>query len=583
MGSAVATTPTPAEVASKKALDEMFACIKANQSFLLEAGAGAGKTYSLVKALQFLIDQHQRDFARRGKQIACITFTNVAKAQIEERIDKNPLVFCDTNHAFCWSLISNFQKQLRELLSTLPKWPERIVEAGGIGNRAISYKLGFRAIREKEVLLHHDDVLPLTIALMENEKFRRMIADRFPIILIDEYQDTDANWVEAIKKHFLGQPNSPLFGFFGDHWQKIYGDGCGKLEHPALKVIGKEANFRSVQIVVNALNNMRPELPQFVEDPQSPGVVRVFHTNSWKGARQSGSHWAGDLPTDAAHTALEQVKAALESEGWDLSAGSTKILMLTHRLLANEQGYSSLVSVFRYAEAFSKKEHAYIAYFVDVIEPACDAFADRKYGAMFHALGGDVPLLSTHADKQRWNAAMTGLIAVRDKGTVGDVLDYLLKSKLPRLSDAVYSLERDLQAYTPREGEEMPPALREVADLREVSYQEIKNLRQYLAGFSPFETKHGVKGDQFENVIVVIGRGWNHYNFGEMLEFAGDKSIPAKKAEAFERNLNLFYVACSRPQKRLALLFTQQLSADAMNTLAKWFGADALVALDVVG
>src|SRR4051812_11570597 len=115
MASNVATSPTPAEVASKQALDEMFACIKANKSFILEAGAGAGKTYSLVKALQFLIDQHQRDFARLGKQIACITFTNVAKDQIAERIDKNPLVYCDTNHAFCWSLISNFQKQLREL------------------------------------------------------------------------------------------------------------------------------------------------------------------------------------------------------------------------------------------------------------------------------------------------------------------------------------------------------------------------------------------------------------------------------------------------------------------------------------
>ena len=116
-----------------------------------------------------------------------------------------------------------------------------------------------------------------------------------------------------------------------------------------------------------------------------------------------------------------------------------------------------------------------------------------------------------------------------------------------------------------------------------VSYQEIKNLRRYLAGFSPFETKHGVKGDQFENVIVVIGRGWNHYNFGEMLEFAGGKPIPAKKAEGFERNRNLFYVACSRAQKRLALLFTQQLSTDAIKTLTNWFGTDALVELEVAG
>ena len=89
-------------------------------------------------------------------------------------------------------------------------------------------------------------------------------------------------------------------------------------------------------------------------------------------------------------------------------------------------------------------------------------------------------------------------------------------------------------------------------------------------------TKHGVKGAEFENVLVVVGRGWNQYNFGEMLELAGASVIPVAKEEAFERNRNLFYVACSRPQKRLAILFTQLLSPEAIATLESWFGADAV-------
>ena len=95
-------------------------------------------------------------------------------------------------------------------------------------------------------------------------------------------------WINSIKAHFLGQPGSPQFGFFGDHWQKIYGDGCGKIE-PALTVIGKEANFRSVKTIVDCLNRMRPELPQFVVDPDEAGSVRrIFHTNGWSGTRQTG-------------------------------------------------------------------------------------------------------------------------------------------------------------------------------------------------------------------------------------------------------------------------------------------------------
>ena len=77
-------------------------------------------------------------------------------------------------------------------------------------------------------------------------------------------------------------------------------------------------------------------------------------------------------------------------------------------------------------------------------------------------------------------------------------------------------------------------------------------------------------------MLVVIGRGWNQYNFGEMLELAGAQAVPAAKEAAYERNRNLFYVACSRPKTRLALLFTQQLSPQALATLAGWFGADTI-------
>jgi DNA helicase II / ATP-dependent DNA helicase PcrA len=569
---------SPAEAASRRALQAMYACLEASRSFRLEAGAGAGKTYSLIKALQFLIERNHQTLLKRSQQIACITFTNVAKNEIAARTDRNPLIFCETNHAFCWSLISGFQKPLRALVEALPAWKDRIEEVGGsLGARAIEYNLGHRSVRDDRVYLHHDDVLPLTISLMEHAKFRYMITDRFPIILVDEYQDTDKNWVEAIKAHFLGKPGSPQFGFFGDHWQKIYGDGCGKLEHVALTAIGKEANFRSVKTVVDCLNRMRPELSQFVENPEAVGQVHVFHTNDWQGQRQKGSHWAGDLPSDAGHKALESVMDKLTQSGWNLSQGHTKILMLTHRLLASEQGYSSLPAIFRFNEAFTKKEHPHIAFFVDELEPACDAFAARKFGAMFEALGGATPLLRKHDDKKSWNSAMAQLIKLREIGNVGQIIDLLHAQRRPRLPEAVEKRERELRDFDRSAAEEMPPQLAELEKLREVPYSEIKALRSYLDGHSPFETKHGVKGAQFENVLVVIGRGWNQYNFGEMLELAGNPAIPAAKEASYERNRNLFYVACSRPKTRLALLFTQFLSQEALTTLEGWFGKDAVV------
>ncbi len=167
----------------------------------------------------------------------------------------------------------------------------------------------------------------------------------------------------------------------------------------------------------------------------------------------------------------------------------------------------------------------------------------------------------------------------RDKGTVGDVVNYLRKTGKPYLPDSIQERERELDAFDKTAGEKKSSALEEIERFKAVPYSEVKSLHKYLVGYSPFETKHGVKGAEFENVLVVIGRGWNQYNFNEMLELSAVATVPAKRASAYERNRNLFYVACSRPKKRLALLFTQQLSSQAMQTLAAWFGPDSVEAL----
>jgi DNA helicase II / ATP-dependent DNA helicase PcrA len=194
MGQTMADTATPmnpAEEASERALEAMFASLEHGASFRLEAGAGAGKTYSLVRALSFLKKLDQIRLPRLHQKIACITFTNVAKEEIEARTDRSPLIHCDTIHAFCWSLIRGFQRQLRDRLAHMEHWPERIEEAGGLGERVVEYTLGYRGITDDCVSIHHDDVLLLTIWLMENVKFRRIMTDKYPVILIDEYQDTN--------------------------------------------------------------------------------------------------------------------------------------------------------------------------------------------------------------------------------------------------------------------------------------------------------------------------------------------------------------------------------------------------------
>lgn len=574
---------SPAEAASEEALAAMYDCLKTGETFRLDAGAGAGKTYSLVHALRWLIANRQADLSRKQQRVACITYTNVATNEIEERIGRHPLVQVSTIHSFCWSLIGGFQKQLRTHVAGMETWAEKLEEADGIQDRRIDYSLGFRFITDDALSLHHDDVIPLTIAFMESPKFRALLTARFPVILIDEYQDTDANWAAAIEEHFLDQNSGPQFGFFGDHWQKIYGEGCGEISHQSVKQIGKNANFRSTQTIINKLNLIRPDLPQFGEDPNSTGEVVVFHTNNWAGARrtgQGGGHWTGDLPQAEARIAYEKVADLLKAEGWSFSEEETKVLMLTHRVLAAEQGYSNVVGAFSFRDDWYIPEHPHLKFFKESLEPARQAFEQKRYGDMMEAFSTRLPIVRGAADKERWSTMMTELISLGNDVAVGELVDFIRAAGIPSLPDDMLKLENALSAFDPSTGEQMERRLVELQALRTVSYSEVEALIRYLEGHSPFETKHGVKGREFENVLAVFGRGWNHYNFGQMLEWASN-GVPAGKQATYERNRNLFYVCCSRAKTRLALLFTQELSATALSTLEAWFGAEAIRPIDL--
>ncbi|HKO45566.1 MAG TPA: UvrD-helicase domain-containing protein [Pyrinomonadaceae bacterium] len=567
----------PADAAAEEARRQMIECIETDQSFLLEAGAGAGKTYSLIQALHYLIEKRGLDLLRRKQQVACITYTNVATDEIKSRTDGHPAILSSTIHAFCWSLIKDFQPLLRRKLPELAGWPQRLAEIDDLGSHRIEYNLGYPGAKkaDKRVSLSHDDVLQLTVAMMEQPKFRHLFTTRYPVLFIDEYQDTNSVFANSICTHLLGTNEKILIGFFGDHWQKIYEDGCGKIDHPALKRINKESNFRSAPAIVNVLNRMRPDLPQQVSNREAMGSVSVYHTNEWRGSRRSGTNWGGDLWPKVASKYVDSMLEHLKTDGWSLEPKDTKYLFLTHRILAARQGYSDLLNVFQFNDAIVKKEDPHIAFLVDIVEPTATAYEERKFGEMFAAIGTAVPSISGRDAKLNWSRDLTSLLQLRKTGTVGDVMDHLRRTQRPRLPDNVEEKERELAEAGERSSNDV------LRQLREVRYQQIIALTNFINDKTPFATKHGVKGAEFENVLVVFGRGWARYDFVQFLEWARNRdAIPPDQIEMFERNRNLFYVVCSRPKKRLAILFTQYVTEPAMNTLIEWFGRDAIHALD---
>jgi DNA helicase II / ATP-dependent DNA helicase PcrA len=570
---------SPAEEAADAAQLKVNACIDGGRHFRLEAGAGAGKTYSLVEALKRLIAERGAAYIQNGKKVACITYTVVARDEIASEIDRHPAIVVDTIHGFCWGFMSRFQTQLRELIPQIPRNAEKVAEAGGLGMRRVEYSLGFFGIEEDVVTLYHDDVPELMAKLLAYEKFRRLFVSAYPVLFIDEYQDTDRDFFAAIAMHFLGGTDGPLVGLFGDHWQTIYNDNFELIDYPNLVGIDKGANFRSVPAVVDVLNQLRPSLKQAVRDPNAAGEARVFHTNAYVGSRTNTSHSKEDLPADLARKALAILRAKLTADGWDFSPAKTKVLMLTHNALGEELGYPTIVEVFKKRkEAFSKKEDRTIAFLLDVVEPMCRAYDGRRYGEMFHILGRPQSIKS-HADKERWKSDIAALGELRLHGKVGAVLDHLKGSARPRVPDPVVRRESELAAFDPAAGIEEPSRIKRQRDLRDVPYTEVIELAKFVDGSTPFATQHSVKGAEFENVLTVFGGGWNQYNWPRMLELMHTGKLTTATGKGFYRARNLFYVELSRPKQRLAVLFTQTLPANAMATVERLFQKDNVYTL----
>jgi DNA helicase II / ATP-dependent DNA helicase PcrA len=117
-----------------------------------------------------------------------------------------------------------------------------------------------------------------------------------------------------------------------------------------------------------------------------------------------------------------------------------------------------------------------------------------------------------------------------------------------------------------------PKSVTHQRKLREVPYVQVIELVRFLDGETAFASQHSVKGAEFENVLVVLGGGWNHYNWPQLLDLLHTKAVTTRNEKGYYRARNLFYVVLSRPKKRLAVLITQALSQDALKTAAHLFG-----------
>jgi len=108
-------------------------------------------------------------------------------------------------------------------------------------------------------VLGHTDVIAAAVELInQSQLLRDVIASRYPVLFVDESQDTRPDIVAAFRGIAETTPVKFCLGFFGDPMQQIYMEGAGPIDAPAeWRRITKPENFRCPQRVLRVVNAVR--------------------------------------------------------------------------------------------------------------------------------------------------------------------------------------------------------------------------------------------------------------------------------------------------------------------------------------
>ncbi|BFM41592.1 AAA family ATPase [Flavobacterium sp. CFS9] len=324
---------------------KIFEHIDNGNNFLLSGGAGSGKTYSLVQVIRQVIEENP--FVK----VACMTYTNSAVKEIEERVNHKNLNVT-TIHDFLWDCISNYQTDLKRYLIELINDPNSKINTVNNQKVGIDYydkveKIKYdNFLRIADGIISHDEVILLAEKMFKHSvKLCSVIKDKFPFIFIDEYQDTQKEVIEIFLNHLKNSKKKSVVGFFGDAMQSIYEGGIGNLdgyigEGDKVREVQKTQNRRNPKQIYDLANELRTDgLKQSHSDDQSaPNMDK----NS--GQVKKGSiifYYSQDEKNEVVKQDL------LNTYSWDFTnTRETKELNLTHNLIAKKAGFPSLIEIY---------------------------------------------------------------------------------------------------------------------------------------------------------------------------------------------------------------------------------------------
>lgn len=570
-------------------------CILATprKSFFLFAGAGSGKTYSLVLLLKKIRDKIGQDLMLRGKNVAVITYTNAATDEIINRLDYSPVFHISTIHSFVWDVIKYYQNDIKQLYCQYLRDDIRIIgeKLDSARNKTTkTYRTNFEKMNylkdrleraetiEKFVYnpngsnpeynaLNHADVIKISAQMIMNSlMLQRIIAQRYTIFLIDESQDTKKELVDAffsIQKNF---GETFTLGLLGDQKQRIYTDGKKDMvsiipiewEKPV-----KKMNYRSAKRIVKLANAIGKDIDfhaeQVSREDAIEGFARLFIVQQGNGINKD----------EVEQTVMKKMCELTKDAKWVEANTNVKILTLEHMMAARrlgfEQFFGPLSKVTKYQMTFLQGTVSELEFFTKEILPIADSIKEDGRIAL-EILKSNSPLLSKKNIEKSYELYLrcreeTGTVAkkVNDDHSIREVVKAVRDSQLLTIPEVI----RQACELTPDEiNDEMEEDLQAWVKVMDLPISMVRKYDDYVNQHTRFDTHQGVKGLEFERVMVIIddseAKGFMFsydklFGVKELTE-TDIKHIEAGEESSIDRTLRLFYVTCTRAKESLAII-----------------------------
>ena len=316
------TTSYVAAAEELRANREQWRVYESEGNCVVQAGPGGGKTKTITVKIARLLGEN----VRRPRRLACITYSNACVGELRGRLRKlgvadDDRLLISTVHSFCLTelvlpyarlagiavpdpLMVASPSQAHELFrqayvqtvgAVCPNWfrlecnklrrsivDRKSAEWKNSDRRETSVVKAYEGLLLQNGVIDFDGLVLVGLELVENHEWvRRSIESKYPVIVIDEYQDlglplhrmvTALMSKAGVRVIAVGDPDQSIYGFTGAKPSLLR-----TLEKfPHVEAIRLKLNYRCADRIIKASQTLLTDPGDFESHDGRQGEIQIY-------------------------------------------------------------------------------------------------------------------------------------------------------------------------------------------------------------------------------------------------------------------------------------------------------------------